>query len=296
MASKYDHPEYREAVFHLICELDIPDRVFMPIRNLVGCSLGRIFWNDWGKQDAKDAEWMPTPGDHEDPEWHRIDGWPEKGDGHIYRKWSRRAQLWMQWNSVDAWHICDWIITAVSDEHPWLASVGPDGYPKKLMKCGTLARLVHEATKGLRERNLRDIVLGPEDEHFILDLGAGHILVQLLSRAALRKEGLRMRHCIGQGGYDELLVDPDAGFFSVRDENGKPRATLEIRDGYIRQFRGPANAEPLDAVKDLAAAAIDTFGWQDWRDRPRETRDDEDYSEEALAVLRDLPPVRRRPG
>lgn len=187
MANKYNHPEYREAVFRLSCALDIPDRVFVPIRELIGCSLGRIFWLDWLKQDAVDTEWMPTPGDHVDPEWHRIDGWPEQGDGHIYRKWSRRAALWMQWHSVDAWHVCDWLITAVADEHPWLVNVDDDGFPKKIMKCSNLERLVHEASKGLRQRNIRDIILGPEDETFVYDLGAGHTLVQLLSRAALRR-------------------------------------------------------------------------------------------------------------
>lgn len=295
MASKYDHPEYREALFHLTFELDMPERVLRPIRNLVECSLGRIFWLDWRQQDLEDPEWMATPGDHEDPEWHRIDGWPELGDGWTSRKWSRRAALWMQWHSIDAWHIADWLSTAVADGHPWLANVDANGNPKKLMKCGSLERLVHEATKGFRQRNIRDISLGPDDESFVLALGAGHTLVQLLSRAALRAEGLRMHHCIGQGAYDELLDDPDVGFFSVRDENGKPIATLEIRDGYVRQFRGPANVTPTDAVKDLVAPAIHAFGWQDWRDRPRPTQE-QDYGPEAAVIHRDLPPGRRRPG
>lgn len=292
--SKYDHPEYQEAVYHLICELDIPDRVLAPIRNPVGCSLGRIFWLDWLRQDEQDAEWVATPGDHDDPEYHRIDGWPELGDGATSRKWSRRAALWMQWHSIDAWHVCDWLITAVADGHPWLANVDADGNPKKLMKCASLDRLVHEATKGLRQRNLKEIVLGPEDEAFVIGLGAGHTLVQLFSRSALRAEGMRMHHCIGRGSYDELLGDPNVGFFSIRTENGKPIATIEIRDGYIRQFRGPANSEPTDAMKDLVAGAAAAFGWQDWSERPRSHRD-EDYGPEALVILRDLPPVRRRP-
>lgn len=294
MTSKHDSPEFREAVRYLIAELDMPDQVVRPIRNLIACSLGRIFWLHWLRQDAQDPEWMPTPGDHDDPEWHRVDGWPELGDGATSRKWSRRATLWMQWHSVDAWHIADWLITAVADGHLWLANVDANGDPKKLMKCASLERLVYEATKGLRQRNIRDIVLSRDDESFVIALGAGHTLVQLLSRAALRKEGLLMRHCIGQGAYDELLGDPDVAFFSVRNENGKPLATLEIRSGFVRQFRGPTNIEPTDAVKDLVATAIAAFGWQDWRDRPRRP-DDEDYGPEAVAILANLPPARRRP-
>lgn len=103
-----------------------------------------------------------------------------------------------------------------------------------------------------------------------------------------------MRHCIGQGGYDELLDDPAVQLFSVRDQNGRPLATLDIREGYIRQFRGPTNIDPTEAVKDLVAGAAAAFGWRDWSERPRSHRD-EDYGPEALAILRDLPPVRRRP-
>lgn len=294
--SRYDHPEYREAIHHLVCELDMPDHILMPIRHLVGLSLGRIFWLDWLKSDAVDPEWIPTPGDHEDPPWHRVDGCPEQGGNYVYRKWSRRAQLWMQWNSIDAWHVTDWLVTAVAAEHAWLAKVDNKGCPKKLMKCGSLERLVFEATKGLRERNVklaREVVLGLEDERFVADLGAGHTLVRLSSRAALRKEGLLMQHCIGQGGYDELLDDPNFKFLSVRDPDGKPLATLEIRGGFIRQFRAAGNADPSDAVKDLVAGAADAFGWQDWRNRPG-LRHDEDYDIAAVALLRDLPPVRRR--
>jgi hypothetical protein len=198
----------------------------------------------------------------------------------------------MQWHSIDAWHVADWLITAVADGQPWVTNVDDNGYPKKLMKCGSLDRLVHEATKGLRQRNIRDSVLSCDDESFVFALGAGHTLVRLLSRAALRKEGLVMHHCIGRGAYDDLLDDPEIGFFSVRNMDGKPLATLEVRDGYVRQFRGPANATP--AVKELVAPALDAFGWQDWRDRPRPTQE-QDYGPEAAVILRDLPPGRRRP-
>ncbi|MGO7279522.1 hypothetical protein GUK36_22610 [Rhizobium leguminosarum] len=293
--SKYHHPDYQEALFHLACELDIPDRVLQPIRHLVGCSLGRIFWIDWLRSDAKDPEWVPTPGDHDDPQWHRVDGLPEMGGSSRYRKWSRRAQLWMQWHSIDAWHVCDWLISAQSDGHAWIANVDDQGYPKKLMKCGTLDRLVHEASKGLRNRNARlarNVILGPKDEHFIFDLGVGHTLVHLRSRSALRKEGVLMGHCIGQGGYDDLLNDPDVIFASVRGPDGTPLATLDIRSGYIRQLCARGNTEPSDAVKGLVTGAADAFGWKDWCNR-RGSRDDADYGPEGIAILRDLPSARR---
>lgn len=295
--SKYDHQEYQMALFLVACELDMPERMLQPVRNLVDCSLGRLFWNDWLRSDAVDPEWIPTPGDHDDPPWHRVDGWPEKGGDYVHRKWARRAQLWMQWHSVDAWHVVDWLITARSDGHAWLAKVDDKGGPKKLMKCGSLDRLVHEASKGLRDRNARlarEVVLGPTDEHFIHDLGAGHTLVQLRSRAALRKEGVLLRHCIGQGSYDDFLHDPDVVLASVRNPDGAPLATLDIRGGYIRQFRARSNAEPSDAVKGLVAGAADIFGWQAWGDRPCSGAGDTDYGTEAAVILRNLPLPRRR--
>ncbi|WP_283195088.1 PcfJ domain-containing protein [Rhizobium sp. AN80A] len=294
---KHDHHEYQLALFYVSSELDMPDRVLQPIRHIVDYSLGRIFWRDWLRSDEIDPEWVPTPGDHDDPAWHRVDGWPEQVGEYLHRKWSRRAQLWMQWHSVDAWHVVDWLVTARADGHAWLANVDNQGRPKKLMKCGSLDRLVHEATKGLRERNARlasDVVLGPNDEHFVHDLGAGHTLVRLRSRAALRKEGILLRHCIGRGSYDDILGDPEAVLASVRDPDGAPLATLEVRGGYIRQFRSRSNSEPSDAIKNLIAGAADRFGWRDWRDRPGSRADNPDYGPEAAVILRDLPPPRRR--
>ncbi|WP_245441658.1 PcfJ domain-containing protein [Rhizobium leguminosarum] len=299
MAKRHKHPEYRAAERALVAELDLGDRALIPIRSLVECSLVRLFWEDWKRSDARDPKWIAAPGDHEEPELHRVDGWPEYGDGTVERKWSRRARLWMSWFSIDAWHVCDWFINAVSDGEPWLWNLDDAGYPEKLMKCGNLQRLVNEATKGLRQRNAdlaRQIVLGPTDEHFIHDLGAGHTLVQLCSRAALRKEGALMHHCIGQGGYEDLLDDPEVLLLSVRDPEGSPLATLDIRSGYIRQFCAIANAEPSAAIKDLVVGAADAFGWQDWRDRPDFRADEQDYGHEALVILRDLPPLRRRGG
>lgn len=269
----------------------------IPIRSLVECSLVRIFWNDFRRSDANDPKWIATPGDHEDPAVHRIDGWPEHGVGLEDRKWSQRARLWMSWYSLDAWHVADWLVNAVSDSEPWLWNLDDDGHPKKLMKCGSLDRLVVEATKGLRDRNARmarELVLGPQDEHFVFDLGVGHTLVALRSRLALRKEGSLMHHCIGKGSYDDLLDDPDIEFLSVRDPEGEPLATMEIRNGFIRQFRALANAEPSPEIKDLVAGAADAFGWRDWRDRPGSHADDPDYGPEAAVILRDLPPARRR--
>jgi hypothetical protein len=105
-----------------------------------------------------------------------------------------------------------------------------------------------------------------------------------------------MHHCIGQGGYEDLLDDPGVLLLSVRDPEGSPLATLDIRGGYIRQFYAHANAEPSAAIQDLVVGAADALGWQEWRDRPKSRADEQDYGSEALVILRDQPPLRRCGG
>ncbi|AMD61646.1 hypothetical protein AWN88_22665 [Agrobacterium tumefaciens] len=262
-----------------------------PIKRLVECSLVRVFYNDWAKFDALDPEWMRVILEHGGEEWLRIDGWPEQGGDVLRRKWARRSALWMGWHSIRANHVVDWLHVAQSEGHAWLGNLGSGGHPKKLLKCGSIERLFHEARKGLPVRKASDVALGPEDETFIADLGSGHTLVELLSPMALRKEGSFMRHCIGHGGYDWQLADPARHLYSVRDQQGTPLATLEIHGSAVRQFRGPKNADPTPAVIDLVSGVAADWGWMGLEEAARGGS----YGPEALVILRDLPPVRRRP-
>lgn len=269
------------------------------IQHLFECSISRLHQRFWDRQDAIDAEWIEGP----DGRWHQIDGWPEQGTARddpaiAYRKWSRRAALWTAWQYRDLGHIVDWLWVAARESHDWIRNVDDRGRPKKLMKCGSVAALVREADKVSRRvnRSLDEQAqkLGPSDECVIIDLGAEHFLVRLMSPAALDLESSRMRHCIGHGSYDSKLKLPDFRFFSVRDPDGNPLATLEIRGEVLWQFRGLRNAEPTDAVKDLIAGVVDVFGWRkrEARISPGEYQLDERFIE----VLRGLPPARRRPG
>ncbi len=289
--SKYNNPEYGIARTRLVCELDVPDRIFYPVRHLVGCSIVRAFYNEWLRQDTVDPEWLRVIEEHGGEEWHRIDGWPEQGGDVVRRKWEQRARLWVGWHSADIRHVVDWLLNAQTEGHAWLANLDGQGYPKKLMKAGSLARLVHEADKGLRARKASDVVLGPEDEQFVADLGAGHALVELLSPLGLRKEGSIMRHCIGHGGYDWQLAEADRHIYSVRDPDGAPLATLEVHGSAVRQFRTARNEDPTPAVIDLVSGVADAWGWLGLEAAARGGS----YGPEALLILRDLPPVRRRP-
>ena len=288
--SRYDNPEYGIARTRLVCELDVPERIFYPVRHLVGCSIVRAFYNDWLRKEAFDPEWIRVIGEHGVEEWHRIDGWPEQGGDVSRRKWEQRARLWVGWHSSDVRHVVDWLLNAQAEGHTWLGNLGADGNPKKLMKCGTLARLVHEANKGLRTRTVADVALGLKDEMFVADLGAGHTLVELLSPMALRKEGNIMHHCIGHSGYDWVLVDPTRYLYSVRDPDGTPLATLEIHGSAVRQFRSARNENPTAAVLDLVASVAADRGWLGLEEAARFRS----YGTEAIVILENLPPACRR--
>lgn len=284
MSSPRSHPEWSEALAAFIRELDIPDRQLLPVHNLIGPGLGRVFVKLWLKQDRVDPEIMRDPFDRsDDPRWYQIDGWPNQGGSGeeiLRRKWERRASLYVRWHGIEIWHILDWLIYSQAMNVPWITNVDERGEPKKLTKCGSLDALVHEADKGFRLRLLMptwhlngDDVEAPvaaevsvDDETEIADLGVDHTLVELLSPRALRVEGGRMRHCIGHGGYDYRLRDPGYRYFSVRDPNGMPLATLELKGDLVRQFRGPANDDPLPVVADLLSRYAAENGWQGYEE------------------------------
>lgn len=273
-------------------ELRITDRVLWPIRGLIDDSLVRIYIAEWLRQDGIDPVWVSTIGEHGGEELRRLDGWPDMGGDIIRRKWSHRAQYWTFRHDAAVRHVVDWLIVAQSEGHAWLANLDSHGRPKKIMKCDDLARLLHEANKGLRARKVADVILSPEDETFVSDLGAGHAIVELLSPLALRKEGSIMRHCLGHGGYDWQLAEADRHLFSIRDPDGAPLATLEIHGSEVRQFRGPKNVDPSPAIIDLVSGVAADWGWLGLEEA---ARGGSGYGPEALAVLRDLPPPRRRP-
>lgn len=184
------------------------------------------------------------------------------------------AATYFEQHRDDLIHVLDWLCTAVHERHDWLSNVDALGRPKKLLKAGDLKVLVHEADKAearLHQRDPHYLSLTSKDEVFVAQLGAGYTLVRLLSPEALDLESDRMRHCIGHGSYDEDLAHGSSAFYSVRDENGMPRATLEIvpREvdctmyGQIRQFRGRRNANPEAHLVDLVGGIKTAMRWLD---------------------------------
>ncbi|KQS84841.1 PcfJ domain-containing protein [Rhizobium sp. Leaf383] len=198
--------------------------------------------------------------------------------------WAAAAEEYFETNRNAVTHVCDWLSTAVIECYPWLMRQDDQQRPVKLMKAGSLERLVHEADKA--EARLRSglphyLSLSANDERYERELGAGYTLVRLLTRDALDVESERMRHCIGNGAYDENLSDGGHLYYSVRDEHGQPKATLEIvaklidglTYGEVRQFQGRANRTPDRHVVDLVDGIMTEMSWIE-RSRTKATADD----------------------
>ena len=247
------------------------------VAHLFEISIGRIF-----------VKWTRT-----------LSGLPDGSDtfSRTHSRWTSLAQQYLDEHHADVTHVIDWLTSSWLEAYPWLLRQDDQHRPLKLMKCGSLERLVHEAEKAearLHQRDPHFLSLTSKDEVFVADLGAGYTLVRLLSPDALDMESDRMRHCIGHGSYDEDLAFGTSAFYSVRDQEGAPRATLEIvgREvdgnlyGHIKQFRGRRNADPEAHVVDLVGGIKTAMRWLDGprtKSQAPEMATDEDL---AVAFLR----------
>jgi len=144
---------------------------------------------------------------------------------------------------IEMAHIADWLKAAVLNNEPWLQNVDSLGRPKKLMKFGTIAQIVQEADKQMLKtaQRLGSVKLVDGDEELYETLDDGYSIVRLLTPASLDKESAQMQHCIGGGAYDDALECEKHLYLSLRDNHGKPHATMEIAYGGIEQLQGKQN-------------------------------------------------------
>ena len=73
---------------------------------------------------------------------------------------------------------------------------------------------------------------------FIMDLGDGITVVKILTPKALVKESEYMYHSMGEGGYDKDLRNGSVQIYSLRDKDGLPHVTIEVRAGEIIRCEG----------------------------------------------------------
>lgn len=145
-------------------------------------------------------------------------------------------------------HVADWLKAAVANDAEWLRNVDTQGRPKKLMKFGSFDRVMKDADRSMRieSQKLSGVKVTAADETLVAELVDGMYLVRLETPAALDRESAEMQHCIGNGGYDDLLEDGSSLFLSLRDHHGKAHATLEIdlEENRLEQLQGKQNKAP----------------------------------------------------
>lgn len=79
----------------------------------------------------------------------------------------------------------------------------------------------------------------------VMDLGDGMHIVRLKTPEALDFESDYMGHCVGKGPYDSHVKDGSVEIYSLRDENGEPHATFEVKNGKVQQCKGKNDKAPV---------------------------------------------------
>lgn len=151
-------------------------------------------------------------------------------------------------------HIRDWIVAALANREQWLSRVDNLGRPKKLLKFSTVEDITKEADKAMlrHAQKSRGVRLREGDEELVMELPDGYSVVRLLTQQALDRESAEVQHCIGNGGYDDLLTKQDVLFLSLRDVHGKAHVTMHIEGAEAVEVQGkqncPPNKEYLEAL------------------------------------------------
>lgn len=89
----------------------------------------------------------------------------------------------------------------------------------------------------------------PWDSDPIHSTSNGYQIYPIKTEDDLEREGKLMGHCIGEGAYHDRLNYDD--FYSVRDKNGAPHATMQVdSEGNLKRFFGKSDVEPKPEYKD----------------------------------------------
>ena len=121
-------------------------------------------------------------------------------------------------------------------------------YLKKNAKYQTIDNVVQQARDWHNElsNNAKNAMTLEQKEKadtgtkFVMDLGNGLSVFQLITPEALDYEGNAMGVCIGDGVYDEGVKKGASQIYSVRNSNGS-HATIEVRRNVVHQIKGKAN-------------------------------------------------------
>jgi len=171
------------------------------------------------------------------PDWLQRK-WPEGGPFHRFQPDAELADK--------VRHIADWLSAARTERAPFLQKRDKDGVPLKVRQLN-LESAFNAATKYFGRAHSRAgaplsaKIRGAEEPGVItaLELAQGRRFVEITSPAALKAEGLRMKHCVGGHGYGFSLLAGQMSFYSLRDADGRPKATISLHsNGWLDQCKG----------------------------------------------------------
>ncbi|MEE8279071.1 MAG: PcfJ domain-containing protein [Alphaproteobacteria bacterium] len=101
----------------------------------------------------------------------------------------------------------------------------------------------------------------------VLRTAGGADVVRLTAAESLADEGSRMHHCVGGYGYPEAVARGSCEIYSLRDREGRSRATLEVEDGRVWQVKGFANGSIYGPDRVVLRAFIRRRGYEVEDDR-----------------------------
>jgi hypothetical protein len=268
------------------------------------CSAGRIYLRDWRRQDAVDPEYVVVGGKHRPIHGH-VEG--PSGPINLEMKWGRRAGLYLDTYGDDLRHVRDWLYVVGREVPRWVHDVDEFARPRKFLKPGSIPELRRFADREwsrMRRPEMPTRELTDEDVREVMDLGDGYTLVQLLSPEALDAETAALRHCVGHGWYDSKLAMRGTAIYSIRDEHGVARATIEVSGRLVIQIRGYLNEWPGEHVQRLFDAGRPSLGIITVEEADAMVQDAveqaigkaaNEYGAEVLDVLAEMDLPQRRP-
>lgn len=199
------------------------------------------------QNDARIATALETP-PTDAPAW-LVNKWDTCGPFHRFDAAKADATPNLR-NEIT--HIRDWLLSAKQTGAEFLDDK-INGKPKTLLHIQSISHAYDLADKYFVELNKR-IEANPDvegvDVKTIMTFKDGYRFVQLLTPNALKNEGPKAGHCIGGGAYDSKMAHGHI-YYSLRDADNKPHATLETRSEFfgnksLKQCRGKENKQPID--------------------------------------------------
>lgn len=184
----------------------------------------------------------------------------KRGPDHI---WKMCPEVAEELTRIDRW-----LWEAIEKKETWITKVDKDGRVDRLLKIKTLAEALALAARDEERRRRarlvrQDAAAGndPRDVKVVRRCEDGFVAVQLKTPAALKWEGVHMRHCLGNITYAKRL-EAGCSYFSIRNPEGLSRVTLEVVQGRVTQCRGRANSDPFPKYGHRIEALADCFGWE----------------------------------